>query len=97
MKFKPLSDRVLIKRLEEAGIRIDFLDLGGGLGITYDNETPPHPKEYATAIKEELRMKDLTLILEPGRVIVGNAGILVIKSFIQRQRKRRDSSSWMRP
>ena len=54
-------------------------DLGGGLGITYDREEPPHPKEYAEAIKKELDMKDLTLILEPGRVIMGNAGILVTK------------------
>lgn len=69
----------LKKRLEEIGIRIDYLDLGGGLGITYDREEPPHPKEYAEAIKKELDMKDLTLILEPGRVIMGNAGILVTK------------------
>ncbi len=69
----------LRKRLEEIGIRIDYLDLGGGLGITYDREEPPHPKEYAEAIKKELDMEDLTLILEPGRVIMGNAGILVTK------------------
>jgi diaminopimelate decarboxylase len=69
----------LKKRLEEIGIRIDYLDLGGGLGITYDREEPPHPREYAEAIKKELDMKDLTLILEPGRVIMGNAGILVTK------------------
>jgi len=68
-----------IKKLEGAGIGIEFLDLGGGLGITYDREDPPHPKEYATALKKELDMLDLTLILEPGRVIVGNAGILVAK------------------
>jgi diaminopimelate decarboxylase len=69
----------LKKRLEEIGIRIDYLDLGGGLGITYDREEPPHPREYAEAIKKEMDMKDLTLILEPGRVIMGNAGILVTK------------------
>ena len=69
----------LIKRLGKRGIYIDYLDLGGGLGITYDNEEPPHPKEYAGAIKDALDMKDLTLILEPGRVIMGNAGILVTK------------------
>ena len=75
--LKKLKDH--IERLEGAGIGVDFLDLGGGLGITYDQEEPPHPKEYATAIKKELGMEDLTLILEPGRVIVGNAGILVAK------------------
>ena len=69
----------MIKELEEAGIRIDYLDLGGGLGITYDKEDPPHPSEYARAIKDELKMTDMTLILEPGRVIMGNAGILVTK------------------
>ena len=69
----------LIKGLEDAGIHISYLDLGGGLGITYDREAPPPPKEYAAAIKGELDMKDITLILEPGRVIVGNAGILVTK------------------
>ena len=67
----------LIERLQDAGIRIEYLDLGGGLGITYDKEEPPHPIEYADAVKAELGMSDLTLILEPGRVIMGNAGILV--------------------
>lgn len=69
----------LVQRLRGAGIRIDYLDLGGGLGITYDTEEPPHPREYAGAVKEALKVEDLTLILEPGRVIVGNAGILVTK------------------
>ncbi|MCP4680991.1 MAG: diaminopimelate decarboxylase [Desulfobacterales bacterium] len=69
----------LTSGLEESGIQIDFLDLGGGLGIRYDKEEPPQPGEYADAIKEELGETDFTLILEPGRVIVGNAGILVTK------------------
>jgi diaminopimelate decarboxylase len=69
----------LIRALEGRGIHIRYLDLGGGLGITYNKEEPPHPKEYARAIREELDTGDLTLILEPGRVIVGNAGILVTK------------------
>ena len=69
----------MIAHLEEAGIKIDYLDLGGGLGITYDKEEPPHPTEYAGAIKDELRTADMTLILEPGRVIMGNAGILVTR------------------
>ncbi|MBW1705262.1 MAG: diaminopimelate decarboxylase [Deltaproteobacteria bacterium] len=69
----------LIGMLEETGIRIRYLDLGGGLGITYDSEEPPHPLEYAGAITKELGTADLTLILEPGRVITGNAGILVTR------------------
>ena len=69
----------LIEDLEQAGIHIEYLDLGGGLGITYDQEAPPHPREYAKAIREGLGKNDLVLILEPGRVIMGNAGILVTK------------------
>ncbi len=66
-----------IGRLEREGITIDYLDLGGGVGITYDEELPPHPHDYARAVMDELGDMDCTLILEPGRVITGNAGILV--------------------
>jgi diaminopimelate decarboxylase len=69
----------LVKDLREEGMEIQYLDLGGGLGITYEDEEPPHPVEYAASILEEIRGFDCTLILEPGRVIVGNAGILVSK------------------
>jgi diaminopimelate decarboxylase len=69
----------LIEELKQEDITIRYLDLGGGLGITYDKETPPHPTEYAKIILKEIQNQDLTLILEPGRVIVGNAGILVTK------------------
>ena len=69
----------LVEALREAGISIRYLDLGGGLGITYSDEEPPHPTEYARAIKGEVKDMDLTLIFEPGRVITGNAGILVTK------------------
>ena len=71
--------RRLIVLLREEGIAIRYLDLGGGLGITYDRETPPHPTEYARALLEASREIDCTFILEPGRVIVGNAGILVTR------------------
>ncbi|MBI5966664.1 MAG: diaminopimelate decarboxylase [Deltaproteobacteria bacterium] len=67
----------LVRKLRAEGIQIQYMDLGGGLGITYDQETPPHPKEYAQSLLNELSGIDCTLILEPGRVIVGNAGILV--------------------
>lgn len=71
--------RILIERLRESGIQIRYLDLGGGLGIVYDQEVPPLPHEYATAILRELEDVNCTLIFEPGRVIVGNAGILTTK------------------
>jgi diaminopimelate decarboxylase len=59
------------------GLNIQYLDLGGGLGITYSEEDPPHPREFGQALSQALQNEDLTLILEPGRVIAGNAGILV--------------------
>ena len=69
----------LVKNLRKEGMEIRYLDLGGGLGITYEDEEPPHPVDYAASILEEIRGFGCTLILEPGRVIVGNAGILVSK------------------
>jgi diaminopimelate decarboxylase len=69
----------LIVVLEREGIEIRYLDLGGGLGITYQHEAPPPPSEYAQAILRETEGLDVTLIFEPGRVIVGNAGILVTR------------------
>lgn len=69
----------LIAVLERQGIEIRYMDLGGGLGITYQHEAPPHPSEYAQAILKETEGLNVTLIFEPGRVIVGNAGILVTK------------------
>jgi diaminopimelate decarboxylase len=69
----------LIAQLKDLNISIRYLDLGGGLGITYDSEMPPQPSEYARDIKSELASTDWTLILEPGRVIVGNAGALISK------------------
>lgn len=71
--------RSLIERLRQTGVHIRYLDLGGGLGIVYDQEAPPQPHEYAREILRELENIDCTLIFEPGRVIVGNAGVLVTK------------------
>ncbi|MBU2623469.1 MAG: diaminopimelate decarboxylase [Proteobacteria bacterium] len=73
------SLKSMIRDLMDYGINIKYLDMGGGLGITYDNEAPPDPVEYANAIKESIGDLKVKLILEPGRVIVGNAGILVTK------------------
>ncbi len=71
--------KTFIEKLQVEGVSITHLDLGGGLGIQYDEETPPHPDEYAKAILEETRDLNCTLIFEPGRVIAGNAGILVTR------------------
>jgi diaminopimelate decarboxylase len=77
--------RLLIDALTEMGIRIKYLDLGGGLGIVYDQESPPHPGEYAHAILQELRGLPCTLIFEPGRVIVGNAGVLLTQVLYEKK------------
>ena len=75
-KVREYLDRVLAGEMKREGAQIRYLDLGGGLGINYHDETPPLPEEYAKAIIQGLEGLDITLILEPGRVIVGNAGIL---------------------
>ena len=79
----------LVKNLRKEGIEIQYLDLGGGLGITYEDEEPPHPIEYASTILEEIRGFGCTLILEPGRVIVGNAGILVSKVLYTKENEEK--------
>ena len=66
--------------LKNEGITIEYIDIGGGLAISYkEGEMPPHPKEYADVIKREINSTPYKLVLEPGRVLVGNAGILVTK------------------
>ena len=77
--FLEALDKLLAFRdeLNAMGIEIEHLDLGGGLGITYDEEEPPHPKEFGEALSKALAGKGLKVVLEPGRVIAGNSGILV--------------------
>jgi len=69
----------LVAQLRDEGFDIRYLDLGGGLGITYSDEEPPLPSDYARVLKDEAKDIDVTLVLEPGRVIVGNAGILLTR------------------
>jgi diaminopimelate decarboxylase len=69
----------LVRDLRKQGIVLDHLDLGGGLGIQYDDETPPGPAEYGKALKRALKGFDGEVLLEPGRLLVGNAGVLVTK------------------
>ncbi len=80
----------LVAALEDLGLTISVLDLGGGLGITYDQEEPPHPREYARAIIQALGKETRTIVLEPGRVLVGNAGILVTKVLYIKKRRGKE-------
>ena len=70
---------LLIEKLESKNIHLHHIDLGGGLGIQYDNEQPPLPADYAKAVADVLGDKKFKLLIEPGRAIAGNAGILVTK------------------
>ena len=70
----------LVDELAEQGIAIEHLDVGGGLGVTYANETPPQPAEYASAIAQKMQGREhMKLIMEPGRAIAANAGVLLTK------------------
>lgn len=80
--FLDATDRliVLMEQLKEDGIELHHLDLGGGLGVPYNGEEPPHPTEYTEALLAKLKnYPNLEIILEPGRAISANAGILVTK------------------
>ena len=80
--FLDAADRliVLMEQLKEDGIELHHLDLGGGLGVPYNGEEPPHPTEYTEALLAKLKnYPNLEIILEPGRAISANAGILVTK------------------
>ncbi|GAB4487024.1 MAG: diaminopimelate decarboxylase [Thermodesulfovibrionales bacterium] len=76
---------VLLDELAQRGFSIRCLDIGGGLGITYLNEKPPAPADLARRLLPILKGRDLTLIMEPGRSIVGNAGILVTRTLYRKQ------------
>ncbi|MBU2712587.1 diaminopimelate decarboxylase [Zooshikella harenae] len=79
--FLDALDRLLglVDALEAKGITIQHLDLGGGLGVPYQNEQPPEPDTYASAILERLGNRALELVFEPGRSIAANAGILITR------------------
>lgn len=79
--FLDALDRILllVDQLKEDGIEIRHLDLGGGLGVRYQDETPPSPAEYVEALLEKLGDREFELIFEPGRAIAANAGILLTR------------------
>ncbi|MFL2840256.1 MAG: diaminopimelate decarboxylase [Pseudohongiellaceae bacterium] len=69
----------LVEKLSDIGITLQHIDLGGGLGVSYQDETPPPPADYAAEILPLLKGSDLSLILEPGRSISADAGVLLTK------------------
>jgi diaminopimelate decarboxylase len=79
--FLDALDKVLglVDVLETKGIHIAHIDVGGGIGITYDDETPPEFDVYAKAILEKLKGRHVKVLFEPGRALVGNAGVLLTK------------------
>ena len=85
--FLEALDKLLIfhDKLKAMNLDIRYLDLGGGLGINYDEEQPPNPAEFGAALTKALGKLPLKIILEPGRVIVGNAGILVTEVLYTKQ------------
>jgi diaminopimelate decarboxylase len=74
-----------VKELRAAGIGIRYINMGGGLGITYKDETPPLPKDVAQAVQPLLKECGCTIVMEPGRAIVGNAGILVTRALYHKE------------
>ena len=85
--FLEALDKLLAfyEKLKGMNLDIRYLDLGGGLGIPYNEEEPPHPKEFGAALTKALAGIPLKVVLEPGRVIVGNAGILVTEVLYTKQ------------
>ena len=79
--FLDALDRLLqiVDRLDESGITIHHLDLGGGLGVSYEGETPPTPQELVAAIQSRVSGRNLSLLLEPGRSVTANSGIFVVR------------------
>src|SRR5437763_185315 len=83
-KVTPVADSLLrladlVEGLRADGIGLTYVDVGGGVGIRYHDETPPAPGEYVATLKPLLRRLQLTVLLEPGRSVVGNAGALLTR------------------
>jgi diaminopimelate decarboxylase len=78
------SLREFILELKSYGLTLKYLDFGGGLGISYNSEEPPSPAAYGSAVAKATEDLDLTVVLEPGRVIVGNAGILLTRVLLKK-------------
>jgi diaminopimelate decarboxylase len=81
--------RALARELARAGIPMRHIDIGGGLGIQYRDENPPHPDEYGAAVKRAMKGFEGEVILEPGRVLVGNAGVLLTRVLYVKESGRK--------
>lgn len=77
--FMDALDRllVMIERLKTQGVNIHHIDLGGGLGVRYNEENPPLPSDYTARLMQDERIKNYEILMEPGRAIIANAGVLV--------------------
>ncbi|MBI5598320.1 MAG: diaminopimelate decarboxylase [Deltaproteobacteria bacterium] len=94
-ELSPFTDalkktRALIGVLRKEGIAVRYLNMGGGLGITYREENPPHPSAYGEEVLRQTRGLDVTLIFEPGRNIVGNAGVLATRVIYTKKGSRKN-------
>jgi diaminopimelate decarboxylase len=78
------SIRQFVLELQGEGLALKYLDFGGGLGISYNTEEPPSPAIYGAAVSRATKDLGLTIVLEPGRVIVGNAGILLTRALLKK-------------
>ncbi len=80
----------LVADLEGEGIKLGYLDMGGGLGIRYKDEDPPPPARYAAALAALVKPARVTLVIEPGRAIVGNAGVMLTRVLYRKNSSGRD-------
>ena len=87
----------LVDSLAGQDIRLRRIDLGGGLGVRYRDEQPPEPAAYAAALRPHLESRGLTVLMEPGRAIVANAGVLLTRVDTSSSPTTRTSPWWMPP
>lgn len=87
--FRETLDKIgeLVYKLKNRGMAIERIDLGGGLGIPYKDEMPPHPEQYGAALRKGLKDLGCTVLFEPGRVIVGNAGVLMVRVLYKKRQR----------
>ena len=92
--FRRIAD--LVRALRQSGLRVETIDCGGGLGIPYRNEPAPSPAGLAAAMKGAFHNLDVRLAMEPGRWLVGPAGVLLASVVLVKQTRRNRSWCWMR-